>query len=395
MRKITYRPYVLLIFLLFCLMSFPERASESLRSAVVCGISPCWRGLNFVREKTLFFLTFPMFGSSQPDTKSALELERLKQENLILRTQIENVREWLLNEDRLNEQLERLKLLSAETSGESHWKEFLKRRSKELSAALELQVQSIPAQVIFREPSSWSSSIWLNVGERDNSLLGKKIVGKNSPVLVGTSVVGVVEYVGERRSRVRLVTDSRLTPSVRAIRGREQNRYLLEHLDSLVFALEVRQDLFSSSQETQGVMQQLHLLKNRLVQQASDSYLAKGELYGSSSPLWRSRSHVLKGVGFNYDFSDQEGPARDLRTGKAYIPSPHHQPVPILFSGDLLVTTGLDGVFPAGLRVAIVSNVEQLKEGASSYEIEAVSTAGNLDELLHVFVLPPLGFDKI
>lgn len=394
MRNITYRPYVLLIFLLFCLMSFPERASESLRSAVVCGLSPCWSGLNFVREKTLFFLTFPLFGGAQPDAKSALEFERLKQENLILRTQIENVREWLLNEDRLNEQLERLKLLSAGATEDSQLKQFLQRRSKELSAALELQVQSIPAQVIFREPSSWSSSIWLSVGERDNTLLGKKIVGKNSPVLVGTSVVGVVDYVGERRSRVRLVTDSRLTPSVRAIRGREQNRYLLEHLDALAFALEVRQDLFSSPQEIQGVKQQLMLLKNKLAQQAGDSFLAKGELYGSSSPLWRSRSHVLKGVGFNYDFSDQEGPARDLRTGKPYSSSTRYQPVPILYPGDLLVTTGLDGVFPAGLRVAIVSNVDQLKEGASSYEIEAVSTAGNLDELVHVFVLPPLGFEK-
>ena len=31
-----------------------------------------------------------------------------------------------------------------------------------------------------------------------------------------------------------------------------------------------------------------------------------------------------------------------------------------------------------------------LKEGASSYEIEAIATAGNLDEMAHVIVLPPI-----
>jgi cell shape-determining protein MreC len=55
-----------------------------------------------------------------------------------------------------------------------------------------------------------------------------------------------------------------------------------------------------------------------------------------------------------------------------------------------LLTTGFDGVFPPGFCVATVSKVEQLKEGASSYEIEAVSTAQALDELTHVFVLPPV-----
>ena len=51
--------------------------------------------------------------------------------------------------------------------------------------------------MVFREPSSWSSAFWIDVGERQNKALGKNIVAKNSPVLFGTSIVGVVEYVGE------------------------------------------------------------------------------------------------------------------------------------------------------------------------------------------------------
>ena len=109
-------------------------------------------------------------------------------------------------------------------------------------------------------------------------------------------------------------------------------------------------------------------------------YLAKGEIFGSSSPLWRSRSPILKGIGFNYDFADEEGPARDLRTGEPYGRKGKKNLSPCLprgHSGD----NGLDGVFPAGYRVAMVSKVHMLKEGASSYEIEAVATAGNLDEI--------------
>ncbi len=396
MYKIAYRPYVLLALLLFSIMSFPEQATESIRSAVVCSIYPCWKGMNVVKGKTLFLLSMPFWPANPSDSKYGLELERLKQENQILRTQIESVREWLLNEDRLQEQLERLKLLETACMQESQWKDFFIRRSQELSSLLELQVVSVPAQVIFREPSSWSSSVWLNVGEQDNLHLGKPVICKNSPVLMGTSIVGIVEYVGKKQSRVRLVTDSRLRPSVRVARGREQNRYLIEHVEALLFAFEVRKDLISAHDEIKGIAHQMNHLRAILNHQSGDSYLAKGELFGSSSPLWRSRSQLLRGVGFNYDFSDHEGPSRDLRTGIAYGLSQSNfaEPVAILNPGDLLVTTGFDGVFPAGLRVAIVSKVEQLKEGSSSYEIEAVSTAGNLDELTHVFVLPPIGFEK-
>ena len=56
----------------------------------------------------------------------------------------------------------------------------------------------------------------------------------------------------------------------------------------------------------------------------------------------------------------------------------------------MLLTTGLDGVFPAGYRVASVSKVHLLKEGASSYEIEASAAAGNFDEIKRVVIVPPI-----
>ncbi len=388
MRRISYRPYLFLTLFFFCVMSLSYESSERIRSCVVCSFSPCWRGLNFLKEKTLFILTLPLLrtGHSPGDT---FEIERLSQENQLLRSQIENVRQWLLYEDRIQEQVDRYKHLLQTNLDDIFWKEFFKRRSRELCHLLDLHICALPATVIFREPASWSSTLWINLGEKDNQRLGKKIVDKNSPVLLGTSIVGVIEYVGDHQSRVRLITDSRLTPSVRACRGNQQNGYLLEHLEALIFSLELREDLFSSMEESTALNQHLDRLKKVLLQQSGDFYLAKGEIHGTSHPLWRSRSQVLKGRGFNCDFPDEEGPARNLRSGEPYAIPRKKELMPLLRPGDLLVTTGLDGVFPSGFRVGIVSAIQTPKEGASSYEIEAVSTAGNLDLLNHVFVLPP------
>lgn len=355
MRRVTYRPYLFLILFLLSVMSLPQRSAERIRSTFVCSLAPFWRGIN------------AMHSSSSPES------EKLAQENQLLRSQIENVREWLLHEDRIQEQLQRYK----EITHAALQDDFFKRRGEELCESLDLQIRSLPAKVIFREPSSWSSCLWINVGEKDNEKIGQTIVAKNSPVLLGTTIIGVIEHVDSRRSRVRLITDARLAPSVRAVRGKEQNRFLLEHLESLIFALQLRDDLFESPQGNEALAAQLHQLKNHLLQQSGNFYLAKGVLHGTGNPLWRSRGQVLRGVGFNYDFPDKESPSRDLRSAE------------LLRQGDLLVTTGLDGVFPPGFKIAIVSSVQTLKEGASSYEIEAISTAGNLDELGSVFVLPP------
>lgn len=318
------------------------------------------------------------------------KLENLEQENIVLQSQLSQIREWLLSDDRVQEQYDRLEKLNAVAYADPYWKEFFKRRYRELSQRLELHVQSLSASVVFREPSSWSSALWIDVGDKQNKMLGKSIVEKNSPVLFGTSIVGVIEYVGYQRSRVRLITDEKLVPSVRVVRGRENNRFLLEHVNTVLFTLERREDLFGSNEQAHAFFSLLSQLASRLRAECEDVYLAKGEIFGSSSPLWRSRSPVLKGIGFNYDFADEEGPSRDLRTGEPYEAKFKKEPIALLRPGDILVTTGLDGVFPAGYRVATVSKVQMLKEGASSYEIEAIATAGNLDDISRVVVLPSL-----
>ncbi len=288
---------------------------------------------------------------------SSNELTRLQLENQSLRMQIEHVCEWVLFDQRIGEQFEFLK-------------EVAQKRATHLRDILSHQLSSLPAQVIYRDPSSWSSSLWVNVGEESNRALNCPIIAKNSPVLADGALVGVVDYVGEKQSRIRLITDSGLSPAVRVSRGGTQNRELAHQIQALLNLLEKRED-------AQDFVVQLRRFKERCGTSWEDGYLAKGEVHGSSTPFWRSRGPTLKGIGFNFDYPDEESPPRD---GK----------VPILKEGDLLVTSGLDGVFPPGLRVGSVSRIAPVKEGSYAYEIEVRPAVNNLNDLQTLFILPCL-----
>ena len=322
------------------------------------------------------------------------KIEELERENQALFMQHDNLREWLLSEDRVDEQLEMLKKIRDDKHLDPSLADFFQRRAGEVSKILELQMYSIPAKVVFREPVSWSSFVWINVGEKHNKALGREVISKNSPVVVNGCLVGIVEDVRNAQSRVRLITDARLAPSVRTVRGKQQNEQLWQQLESVFRTLEARNDLFHSSEEQQAFTSFFSRIKSRISVDTQDRYLAKGELHGGSAPLWRSRGALLEGIGFNYDRADKEGPARDLRSGSPLTSFSSLESLSILQEGDLLVTSGLDGVFPAGIPVAIVKKVENLKEGASAYELKAEAAAGSLNDLSMVLVLPKVDFDN-
>src|SRR5690606_8743507 len=98
----------------------------------------------------------------------------------------------------------------------------------------------------------------------------------------------------------------------------------------------------------------------------------------------------LEGEGFNYDFEDEYGPARDLRSGASIDPEKKMDPTPLLMVGDQLITSGMDGLFPEGLKVAEVTRIHMLREGDYYYDIEAKPACENIEELRLLFVLPPV-----
>ena len=327
-------------------------------------------------------LSFTLRGVSFAAKGNACEKERLEGENHLLRFEIGKLRALLEQQEKiaaLHQELKRVPLSS--------------RRYDEMHYLLGLADQAVPARVIYRDPGSWSSSFWVNVGEETNRVLKRCVIQKNSPVVLGRSLVGTVDYVGKRQSRIRLITDVALKPSVRALRGHPQNKVLLEHLEPVLRQLSVRADLQLAGSERRALISALEKLREKVSEDKEGLYLAKGILQGAGTPLWRSFNHTLRGIGFNYDCADKEGPARELATGKPVDEDGMQNALPLLKVNDLLVTTGMDGVFPAGLRVAEVTKIYPLREGAYTYEIEATPVIGNLDTLQTVFIIPPLGYE--
>ncbi len=180
---------------------------------------------------------------------------------------------------------------------------------------------------------------------------------------------------------------------MRAVRGSSQNREISQQIQALSSRIGKREDLFSSPVEKERILSELERLKAKIGTSWEDGYLAKGELHGSSAPFWRARSPKLKGVGFNYDFADAEGPSRDLKMGRISTSSGSGAAIPLLKEGDLLVTSGLDGIFPPGLLVGTVDSIGPLKEGGYAYEIEAEPRVSHLNHLQTLFILPPLHFE--
>ncbi len=363
MRPQSYKKYVIVGVALFLLASLPTFFVEKLRGGTIGVTSWVFRG-----------------ASKLLDAKN-YEKERLEGENHLLRIEVGKLRALLEQREKMASLHQELKVPGLSP-----------RRCEEIEYLTDIICQAVPARVIYRDPGSPSSTLWVNVGEETNRVVGRPVIQKNSPVILGRSVVGAVDYVGKKQSRIRLISDVALTPSVRAARGYQQNMFLAESIDVILRHLSARNDGVISNQEKAGTRAVLEAVKEKISVDNSCWYLAKGVLQGAATPLGRSVNHTLRGVGFNYDFPDVEGPARELATGKVMDAQDMTGAIPIICESDILVTTGMDGVFPPGLRVAEVTKISPLREGAYTYEIEAIPVVGNLDTLQTVFIIPPVGY---
>ncbi len=349
MKKVSYRSYFFLFLFLVATFHLPKKQVESLRETSLIFTSFLWK--NFASTRAFF-------------TSSYDRSKRLEKENHHLKKQIKRLSKRFIIKDQIDE-IQNLEGKSIR--------------------------QPLTAHVIYRDPNTWSSTLWIDVGKKTNQKLGYKAICKNSPVLLDGSLIGVVEWVGKKKSRVRLITDARLVISVRVARGEIEKKRLFQWLDPLI--LELRDSKFTSLpvDEKKECLEKLQKLKQKLQgKEEKTSYLAKGELRGTSAPLWRCHLPILKGIGFNYDFADEFGGPYELRSGKPYDSLLEGKEQVLLKKGDLLVTTGMDGVFPPHIPVARIVKVMPLQEGAVSYDIKAKLLTLKINDLKKVIVLPAL-----
>lgn len=359
-------------------MSVSHSATNSLRGQAAAISSPLWEKILTVKH----FILHPFQPSPFKTLSLVEEKEKLKLESLLLENENDN----------LKKQLEEQRLVISQLQKSESEAEKISANNKEVekrNKILQMRLNALPARVIFRSFDTWQEALWINVGASTNQDLENPVVAVNSPVISGTAIVGIIDYVGQEQSRVRLITDNRLTPSVRASRGGEQDFLLNENITRLEQQLESVRKLFLSSDEKIQLLSLLKKLKQQVNPLQKTWHLAKGELKGSPYSSRFGNDMTLKGTGFNYDFPDEEGSSRDLRSGHL-ISDPKEPPIPILNVHDILTTTGMDGVFPPGFQVAVVSKIGLLKEGDYFYELEATPIALPLEELSLVFVLPPI-----
>ena len=386
MQRKFIATYLIIFATLLGMMSLSRSSTEKIRGQSVAWAAPIWENVLTFKH----FILHPFQPSPFNTLSSEEEKLRLQLENQLLQT------ENAFLHMQLNEQLLLISQAADISSAEPDAARTLEK-SKTIQKKLKMLEQrrkSLPARVIFRSFDAWHQALWIDVGESSNQSEKDPTVALNSPVVIGSAIVGIIDYVGKEQSRVRLITDSRLNPSVRASRGGEQDYHLNEQIESLLHQMAFKKQIPLSPDDHAQLSQLLSKLKEGLQPFKRSWYLAKGELSGSLSSSRIGQAITLAGTGFNYDFPDEEGDSRDLRSGKS-MQNAKDQAVPILRINDILVTTGMDGVFPAGFQVAIVTRIGLLKEGDYFYDLEARPIAGPLEELSLVFVLPPFKKEEI
>ena len=235
------------------------------------------------------------------------------------------------------------------------------------------------ANVVYQANTPWSSTVWIDVGSQTEHV--PFAIQKNCPVISRDTLVGVVDYVGTRSSRVRLICDPFVKPAVRVVRGGAHLRQLMAAAQKIRGAVTVQPTLLPKPELAVALTKLLDCLVQSLPAD-TEMRLAKGELQGAEYP---SSPTILRGVGFNYDFGDEEGPSRDLRNGQRSV---QDQKILLIKPGDELETSGLDGLFPRGLRVATVATVFPLEEGAISYRILAKIESSEFPNFDYLTVLP-------
>ena len=174
MRKQSFYPYLFLILFFVIAFSLPKSWTESLRGKMVQKVSPSWKKGKGIRAH----LKGPSKGREYWINKE--EKESLAFENIQLRKQNDNLRKRLLSEEKIHSLLEKSASLKAIEKKPLGYESFYSRRNAEIEKLLDQELASMSAEVIYRDPATWSDIIWINVGEETNQKLNNRVILKNT-----------------------------------------------------------------------------------------------------------------------------------------------------------------------------------------------------------------------
>jgi cell shape-determining protein MreC len=247
-------------------------------------------------------------------------------------------------------------------------------------ASLNISYPWIEARIVSHKQFPWSHMAWIDIGSKTEETPFPIVSG--CPVVCGKYIVGLIEKVGQETSCMRLLSDPLLRPAVR-VQRMEHEGEKEKAANLLLLELERNPSLMGKESHRIALTKMLTSLSTSFAK-GSSLLLAKGELQGSidiKKPL------LLRGIGFTYDIGDEEGPSRDIRTGQTERDT---RKIALIQPNDILITSGLDGLYPKGLIAAYVKKVLPLEEGAFSYEITAEIACPSFLDLSIVAILPPV-----
>lgn len=306
--------------------SFSQLLRRHKRAVIVLGLITSFGLLQRfdggVREElTLFTRALKAPFMSAP--KDNVQLEQLKLENALLNNQLANLKCLLQEKNRL--------LHISDTSADTLYKP-----TSEIAIA----------QVLVKDLRPSSFTFWVDIGSNTCSF-----IGKGSPVCFGPYALGIIDYVGKRTSRVRLITDPKLQPSVTAIRGQAARSWMTDILD----AFKADEKLQKSASK-----RAIQLIQSELQSGIPSIELASGYLTGQKRHVGEE---LLRAEGFSKDVALQVG--------------------------DRLITSGLDGMFPKGLIIGKIVEMTQPLPGALSYGAW-IRPIYSKKRPPYVYILPPL-----
>lgn len=222
------------------------------------------------------------------------------------------------------------------------------------------------AQVILLPMMEESWVVWIR---------SRHVMEVGSSVTIGDTLVGYIDFVAGPVARVRLIYDSACQVSVRTLRPGSPLQDLRRDIARWV---EYSQSL-PPSPTLNAIFKQLEIIKKELDPTSSWTCTSKGLLVGKCPSSGLQKMGLLQGIGFNYSWPDEF-----FKTDKQGLkPS-------LVREGDLLITSGLDGRFPAGLRVAFVTSIQTNDPAKLVYQLQARPLMGSMQDLQWVWVLPAL-----
>lgn len=235
---------------------------------------------------------------------------------------------------------------------------------------------STPGWILYRPSTPGSCIVWIKT---------LNPVQKGSAVIIGDCVVGFIDVVHGLCARLRLVTDTRSKVAVEIKKASALHKEGIGDVSASMKALSMdvsywqflaEHGLFQDSSRALEIQKLLKDLQKELYSdRALESTSLQGLLRGSPN-FWRYGQNHLVAEGFYRQIEISETSFK-----------PNSNPIE---PGDLLVTSGLDGRYPPGLRVGYVSGVRAQDPANTLFEVEASSALADFSKEKWVWVLPPM-----